>query len=166
MEKWELKRQRKQIVQKELVHLRKKRKEGCCENQDSRVVQKLKNSSKYILFAFVFDLCHYSLWEYFPEPQQLHIYDVSQSLAFLFLYYAIYKMTPKELPIIHSIASLWLWFSVGDCFTMVYTEKSISSIPFEYYCLWLNLLMLSYKFKDELYLRYEISMCWFKLVLI
>ena len=163
MEKWELRKQQKQIVQIEQEDHQRRRKEGNLGKVDSQVVQKLKQSSKYVLLAFIFDLFHYSLWEYFPEDSQIYVYDASQSIAFLFYIYAIYKLIPKQLMLMHFITSAWLWFSVGDVFNVVY---ALEGIRLENWCLLLNLLLFAYKFKDELLLRYEILICYTKLVLI
>ena len=142
---------------KEWAHLQRKRKVESLENQECQnLIQKLKQSSKYIIFAIVFDYFHYSLWEKFPEHLQLYVYDSSQSLAFLFYIYAIFKMIPKKLMVMYSIVSMWLWFSIGDVVAMVYSNKTIETIPFEYYCLYFNIVMLCYKFRDYLYLQWEI----------
>ena len=112
---------------RELVHLQKRKKAESLERVECQVVQKLKQSSKFVIFAIVFDYFHYSLWELFPEAQQIYIYDSTQSLAFLFYVYAIYKMIPEQLQIMNAVCSMWLWFSVGDCITIIYSSLSKSS---------------------------------------
>lgn len=169
MEKWELRKQRKntvQMVQKEQEDHQRKRKVGNYVNHDSLLVQKLKQSSKYVLIAFIFDCVHYSLWEYFPEDSQLYVYDASQSVAFLLYIYAIHKLIPEQLMLMHFITSAWLWFSIGDVFNMVYNADAIESIRFENWFLLFNVFLFSYKFKYELLLKYEILLYAFKLRLI
>ena len=118
---------------------------------------RLKQSSKYVLIAIGFDFIHYDLWSLFPEELHLYIYDATQSLSFLLYIYAIYKFFRKEeTPIMYSVLSMWLWFSVGDCLTMVYGSKTIEGMRIEYYCLYLNLFVLSYKFRNYIYFYIEL----------
>jgi len=161
MGKWELRKQQNQIVQIEQEDHQKRRKVGNLENQD--LVKHLQKQSKWVLIAFIFDLIHYNIYPLFPEDSQIYVYDASQSIAFLFYIYAIYKLIPKELMLMHFITSAWFWFSVGDVFNVVY---GLEGVRLENWCLLLNLLLFAYKFKDELLLRIEILICYTKLVLI
>ena len=161
MGKWELRKQQNQIVQIEQEDHQKRRKVGNLENQD--LVKHLQKQSKWVLIAFIFDLIHYNIYPLFPEDSQIYVYDASQSIAFLFYIYAIYKLIPKQLMLMHFITSAWLWFSVGDVFNVVY---GLEGVRLENWCLLLNLLLFAYKFKDELLLRIEILICYTKLVLI
>jgi hypothetical protein len=96
----------------------------------------------------------------------LYVYDTSQSVAFLLYIYAIYKLVPEQLMLMHFITSAWLWFSIGDVFNMVYNADAIESIRFENWLLLFNVFLFSYKFKYELLLKYEILLYAFKLRLI
>jgi hypothetical protein len=93
------------------------------------------------------------LWGLFPEPSQLYVYDSSQSLSFLLYIYVIYKLVSlfeAEIPIIYAICSLWLWFSVGDVITIVYSVKTIEALKLEYCCMSFNLFALLYKYRGGL----------------
>ena len=121
------------------------------------VKAKLKQCSKYVILAFIFDYVHYDLWGFFPDPLQVYVYDSSQSIAFLLYIYAICKFFDKDnTPIMYAICTTWLWFSVGDAFTMVYFHKTLEGLRIEYYCMWFNVIMLCYKFRGYLYLQWEI----------
>lgn len=163
MEKWELRRQRKRTALKELVDLQKRKKGVNYVNQD--LVKHLQKQSKWILIAFIFDLLHYNIYPLFAE-NQLYVYDATQSIAFLFYIYAIHKLIPKELMLMHFVTGAWLWFSIGDVFNVVYNANALQDLRLENWCLLLNVFMFSYKFNDEMLLKYRIAMCWFKLVLI
>ena len=80
----------------------------------------------------------------------------TQSLAFLFYVYAIYKMIPEQLQIMNAVCSMWLWFSVGDCITIIYSSKTLDSIPLEYYCLYFNIILIAYKFRHNIYFYIEL----------
>jgi hypothetical protein len=165
METWKRIKRKKVTVLKELVDLQKRKKVESYVSHES-VVNHLQRQSKWVLIAFIFDLLHYNIYPLFAEGQQLYIYDATQSIAFLFYIYAIHKLIPKELMLMHFVTGAWLWFSVGDVFNVVYNADALQDLRFENWCLLLNVFMFSYKFNDELLLRYRIYMCWFKLVLI
>jgi hypothetical protein len=133
-------------------HLRKKKEEKC----ENHVLKHLQKQSKWVLVAIVFDLIHYNIYPIFPEELQLYVYDSTQSIAFLFYIYAIYKIIPKQLMLMHFILSAWVWFSLGDVFNVVYNYNAVNEIRFENYCLLLNILMMCYKFREHLYLQYAI----------
>jgi hypothetical protein len=152
------------MVQKEQEDHQRKRKVGNLENQD--LVKHLQKQSKWVLIAFIFDLFHYNIYPLFSQDSQLYVYDTSQSVAFLLYIYAIYKLVPEQLMLMHFITSAWLWFSIGDVFNMVYNADAIESIRFENWLLLFNVFLFSYKFKYELLLKYEILLYAFKLRLI
>lgn len=164
METWEQIKRRKITVQKELVDLQRRKKVESYVSHES-LLNHLKRSSKWVLIAFIFDLIHYNIYPLFAEDSQLYVYDATQSIAFLFYIYAIHKLIPKELMLMHFITGAWLWFSIGDVFNVVYDADVLEGIRFENWCLLLNVFMFSYKFNNELLLRYNIYMCWFKLIL-
>jgi len=164
MEKWETRKQRKQQKQVEQEDHQRRKKAGNYENQD--LVKHLQKQSKWILIAFIFDLIHYNIYPLFNEDSQLYVYDASQSIAFLFYIYAIYKLIPEELILMHFITSAWLWFSIGDVFNVVYNTGAIQGLRLENWCLLFNILVFSYKFRYELLLRLEILICYTKLMLI
>lgn len=114
----------------------------------------------------MFDFIHYNIYPLFAEDIQLYVYDATQSITFLLYIYAIYKLIPKQFLTMHFITCAWLWFSVGDTASIIYDSKTLEYFDLEHVCLFINVLIFSYKFYDELYLRYEILMCRFKLILI
>ena len=164
METWERIKRRKITVQKELEGLQRRKKAESYVNHES-LLNHLKKQSKWVLIAFIFDLIHYNIYPLFAEDSQMYVYDATQSIAFLFYIYAIHKLIPKELMLMHFITGAWLWFSVGDVFNVVYDADVLKGIRFENWCLLLNVFMFSYKFNNELLLRYNIYRCWFKLIL-
>ncbi len=142
-------------------HQRKKRGVKCerAGLQEVLMAVKLKQLSKYIIFAFLFDYIHYDLWVFFPEHLQLYAYDATQSLAFLFYIYAVYKLFylfKEYTPIMYAISSLWLWFSVGDVVTIIYSTKTLEALQLEHCCMGLNMFVLSYKYRDNLRLYFEL----------
>ena len=147
MEKTEVKIQNAQGDQKKT-----RRKESC----ESHVLKHLKDNSKWILLAVVFDLLHYNIYPLFDEHLHLYIYDSSQSIAFLFYIYAIYRLIPKELIIMSVVTSTWLWFSVGDVFNVVYNYNAVNEVRLDNIFLVFNVIMLCYKFRGYLYLQWEI----------
>ena len=161
MEKWELRKHLKQITQKEQEDHQRKRKVESYENQD--LVKHLQKQSKWILLAFIFDLIHYNIYPLFSEDSQLYVYDSTQAIAFLFYIYAIYKLIPKQLMLMHFITSAWLWFSIGDVFNVVYNTDYVN---LENWCLLFNLILFAFKFRYELLLRIEILLCYTKILLI
>ena len=164
MEKWEKQELKKRIALKELEHLRKRKKVERCVNLD--LVDHLQSNSKYIILAILFDVIHYNIYPLFDEGVQLWVYDSTQSIAFLFYIYAIYKIIPKQLLMVHFILSTWLWFSIGDVFNVVYNVNNTIGFRLENLLLLFNLFIFGYKFRKELYLRLEILICRFKLILI
>jgi len=154
MERWEKQELKKRIVQKELEHLQKRRKVENYANLD--LVNHLQRKSKFVIFAIIFDLLHYNIYPLFDEGLQLYVYDSTQSIAFLFYIYAIYKLIPKELVLMHFILGAWLWFSIGDVFNVVYVSNGLDGLRLENWLLLFNVSVFSYKFRDELYLRWEI----------
>jgi len=163
MEKWEKQEQKKLIIQKELVDLQKRKKAERCESP--RLERHLKRNFKFVLLAFIFDFVHYNIYPFFDEGSQLYVYDATQSIAFLFYIYAIYKLIPKQYIMYQFILSSWLYFSLGDVFNVVYNANTVIGLQLENVCLLFNLFVFSYKFRHELYLRYNILMCKAKLVL-
>jgi len=140
-------------TQSVLVDQKKTRKKESCE---SHVLKHLKKQSKWILVAVVFDLLHYNIYPWFDEQLHLYVYDSTQSIAFLFYIYAIYKLIPDKLVIMHVIMSMWLWFSIGDVFNVVYNYNAVNEIRLENILLLVNTIMLCYKFRDYLYLQWAI----------
>jgi len=147
---------------KELESHQRKRKGVSLEKDvlNQQVVrQRLLQSSKYVVLGIVFDFVHYDFWGWFPEHLHTYIYDSSQSIAFLLYIYAIYDIFSRFkniVPVMYGLISMWLWFSIGDAFTMVYANKTLEGLRIEYYCLAGNILILCYKFRDYLYLQWAI----------
>ena len=164
MERWEKQIVKKRTVQKELVDLLKRKKDERCENP--KLERHLKRNFKFIIIAFLFDFVHYNIYPLFAEGSQLYVYDATQSIAFLFYIYAIYKLIPKQYVMYQFILSCWLWFSLGDVFNVVYNTNLVTGFSLENVCLLFNVFVFSYKFRYELYLRCNILICRLKLVLI
>ena len=132
---------------------KKIRKKESCENH---VLKHLKKQSKWIIVAVVFDLIHYNLYPLFNKDLHLYIYDSSQSIAFLFYIYAIYKLIPNQLVFMQVLLTSWLWFSIGDVVNVVYNYNAVNELRLDNVFLFITVLQLSYKFRNNLYLYLEV----------
>jgi len=126
------------------------------ESSESLVLNHLKNNSKWIILACVFDLIHYNIYPLFEEHLHIYIYDSTQSIAFLLYIYAIYKLIPEKLLIMHLLLTSWLWFSIGDVLNVVYNYGSTQEYNFDNLFLMFTVLQISYKFRHNILLNLEV----------
>jgi len=138
------------IVQGDQRRTRKK------ENCESLVLNHLQKNSKWVIIAVIFDLIQYNIYPLFDEYLHLYIYDSCQSVAFLFYIYAIYKLVPNDLMIMHLLLTAWLWFSIGDVLNVVYNYESANGFNFDNLFLMFSVLQLCYKFRNNLHLHLEV----------
>lgn len=146
----EVKKQKILNVQEDHQRIRKN------ANSENHVLDHLQKSSKWIILAVVFDLIHYNIYPLFEEHLHLYIYDSCQSVAFLLYIYAIYKLIPEKLAIMHVLLTAWLWVSVGDVLNIVYNYKSTQEFDFDNLFLMVTILQICYKFRNNLYLHLEV----------
>ena len=162
MERWQKQATQRIATRKELVRLQKRKKDENFTNLE--LVNHVISNFKYVVVAIIFDLLHYNIYPFFEEAYQVHIYDSSQSMAFLLYIYALYKVIPKEIIIAHFVLSTWLWYSIGDVINVVY-ELNHPGLKLENILLLLNFLIFTYKFRSQMSLRIDIFICEIKLVL-
>ena len=125
-------------------------------NSENLVLDHLQKNSKWVIVAAVFDLIHYNIYPVFEEHLHLYIYDSCQSVAFLLYIYAIYKLIPKNLVIMHVLLTAWLWISVGDVLSIVYNYNATQEFNFDNLFLMFTILQICYKFRNNLHLHLEV----------